>query len=262
VIDLDIRQYFDSIPHSHLRAFLDQRVTDGVIRRMIDKWLKAGAVENGLLHRTTEGSPQGGVISPCLSNIFLHYVLDEWFEKEVRPRLAGIAPLSATPTMRCWRSAILLTPSVSGPCWASVLPGLGLRFIPTRHASSTSARGGQIQPAIRKRMEPRSTSLASPMFGGGHGEDATWFGKSRPKAALLARWLRRTTGAGRTGIGRSAISIAICPPCCGATMPTMALVATFDDCDGTPDRSCVGGKSSCLGEIAKAWSDGPASTKS
>ena len=80
---------FDSIPHFHLRAFLDKRVTDGVIRRMIDKWLKAGAVENGLLLRTNEGSPQGGVISPCLSNIFLHYVLDEWFEMEVRPRLTG-----------------------------------------------------------------------------------------------------------------------------------------------------------------------------
>jgi RNA-directed DNA polymerase len=89
VVDLDIRKYFDSIPHSHLRAFLDQRVTDGVIRRMIDKWLKAGAVEDGLLRRTTEGSPQGGVISPCLSNVFLHHVLDEWFEIEVRPRLAG-----------------------------------------------------------------------------------------------------------------------------------------------------------------------------
>src|SRR5262249_46044385 len=78
-----------SMSHSHLRAFLDQRVTDGVIRRMIDKWLKAGAVEGGLLRHTTEGSPQGGVISPCLSNIFLHHVLDEWFESEVRPRLRG-----------------------------------------------------------------------------------------------------------------------------------------------------------------------------
>jgi hypothetical protein len=56
---------------------------------MIDKWLKAGTVEDGVLRRTTEGSPQGGVISPCLSNIFLHHVLDEWFESEVRPRLRG-----------------------------------------------------------------------------------------------------------------------------------------------------------------------------
>jgi RNA-directed DNA polymerase len=89
VIDIDIKKYFDSIPHSHLRDFLDRRVTDGVIRRMIDKWLKAGILEDGLLRHATEGSPQGGVISPCLSNIFLHHVLDEWFEHEVRPRLAG-----------------------------------------------------------------------------------------------------------------------------------------------------------------------------
>jgi RNA-directed DNA polymerase len=89
VIDIDIKKYFDSIPHSHLRDFLDRRVTDGVIRRMIDKWLKAGILEDGLLRHATEGSPQGGVISPLLSNVFLHHVLDEWFEGEVRPRLKG-----------------------------------------------------------------------------------------------------------------------------------------------------------------------------
>ena len=94
VIDLDIENYFGSISHSHLRAFLDRRVTDGVIRRTIDKWLKAGVLEDGLLRHATEGSPQGGVISPCLSNIFLHHVLDEWFENEVQPRLKGEVPLS------------------------------------------------------------------------------------------------------------------------------------------------------------------------
>src|SRR6476646_9149895 len=94
VLDIDIVKYFDSIPHSHLRAFLDRRVTDGVIRRMIDKWLKAGVLEDGLLRHATEGSPQGGVISPCLSNIFLHHVLDEWFENEVRPRLMGKSTLA------------------------------------------------------------------------------------------------------------------------------------------------------------------------
>src|SRR6516162_5538699 len=89
VLDIDIVKYFDSISHSNLRSFLDQRVTDGVVRRMIDKWLKAGVLEDGTTSRTTEGTPQGGVISPLLANIYLHYVLDEWFETMARPRLKG-----------------------------------------------------------------------------------------------------------------------------------------------------------------------------
>jgi RNA-directed DNA polymerase len=89
VIEVDIRKYFDSIPHSELRTILDQRVTDGVIRRMIGKWLNAGVLEDGSLRLATEGTPQGGVISPLLANIFLHHVLDQWFGTEVRPRMAG-----------------------------------------------------------------------------------------------------------------------------------------------------------------------------
>lgn len=89
VVDVDISKYFDTIDHAHLRRFLDQRVTDGIVRRMIDKWLKAGVLEKGILRRTTGGTPQGGVISPLLANIYLHYVLDEWFEYVARPRLKG-----------------------------------------------------------------------------------------------------------------------------------------------------------------------------
>jgi len=89
VLDVDISKYYDTIQHDHLRAFLDRRVTDGVIRRMIDKWLKAGVLECGLLHHATEGTPQGGVVSPVLANIYLHHVLDQWFEQDVRPRLKG-----------------------------------------------------------------------------------------------------------------------------------------------------------------------------
>ena len=89
VLDVDIRKYFDTIDHGCLRSLLDRRVTDGVVRRMIDKWLKAGVLDNGSLSRSTEGTPQGGVISPLLANIYLHYVLDEWFETVARPRLKG-----------------------------------------------------------------------------------------------------------------------------------------------------------------------------
>ena len=89
VVDIDVSKFYDTIDHGHLRRFLDQRVRDGVVRRMIDKWLKAGVLEDGVLSRAAGGTPQGGVISPLLSNIYLHYVLDEWFETEVRPRVRG-----------------------------------------------------------------------------------------------------------------------------------------------------------------------------
>lgn len=93
VLEVDIKGFFDALDHRHLRAFLDQRVRDGVLRRMIDKWLKAGVMENGQLTRPETGSPQGGVISPLLANIYLHEVLDMWFESTVKPLLKGSASL-------------------------------------------------------------------------------------------------------------------------------------------------------------------------
>lgn len=89
VLDLDIRDFFGTIDHAHLKSFLDQRVTDGVIRRVVHKWLKAGVMENGRYWRPDAGTPQGGVISPLLANVYLHEVLDKWFEQEVRRRLPG-----------------------------------------------------------------------------------------------------------------------------------------------------------------------------
>src|SRR3954447_3168899 len=91
IVDVDLRKFFDTIDKGHLREFLKRRVRDGVILRLIGKWLNAGVLEEGVLTTPDEGTPQGGVISPLLANIFLHYVLDEWFETEVRPRLKGEA---------------------------------------------------------------------------------------------------------------------------------------------------------------------------
>jgi RNA-directed DNA polymerase len=89
IVDVDIRKFFDTIDHGHLRDFLKRRVRDGVLLRLIGKWLNAGVLEDGCVTHPDEGSPQGGVVSPMLSNIFLHSVLDEWFEREVQPRLKG-----------------------------------------------------------------------------------------------------------------------------------------------------------------------------
>lgn len=91
VYEVDIQSFFDELDHGHLRSFLDRRVRDGVLRRTIDKWLKAGVMEEGRLSHPESGTPQGGVISPLLANVYLHEVLDTWFEREVQPRLRGRA---------------------------------------------------------------------------------------------------------------------------------------------------------------------------
>ena len=91
IIDLDIQSFFDDVDWSHLRSFLDRRVRDGVIRRAIGKWLNAGVMESGQVIHPDRGTPQGGVVSPVLSNLYLHEVLDLWFEHEVKPRLLGRA---------------------------------------------------------------------------------------------------------------------------------------------------------------------------
>jgi group II intron reverse transcriptase/maturase len=89
VLELDITAFFDSLDHSRLRRILDQRVRDGVLRRTIDKWLAAGVLEDEELSHPDAGTPQGGVVSPMLANIYLHDALDTWFEKHVKPRLQG-----------------------------------------------------------------------------------------------------------------------------------------------------------------------------
>lgn len=93
VIDADMQNYFGSIVHKHLRDFIAQRINDGVIKRMIGKWLKAGIMENGQVAYPEEGTPQGGNISPLLSNVYLHYVLDEWFTSQIQPLLKGRSTL-------------------------------------------------------------------------------------------------------------------------------------------------------------------------
>src|SRR5271166_6679165 len=91
IVEVDIRKFFDTLDHAHLRDLLRRRVRDGVLLRLIDKWLKAGVLEEGRVTVPATGTPQGGVISPLLANVYLHYVLDLWFEQEVKPRLQGRA---------------------------------------------------------------------------------------------------------------------------------------------------------------------------
>ena len=89
VLEADISGYFDSIVRDQLMEMVEKRVTDGSILRLIRKWINVGVVDDGRLLLTDKGTGQGQVISPLLSNIYLHYVLDEWFESVVKPCLKG-----------------------------------------------------------------------------------------------------------------------------------------------------------------------------
>jgi len=89
VLEVDIRKYFDSVNRSKLLAMVSARMGDGVVLRVLSKWLHAGVMEEGQLHYEEAGTPQGGVVSPILSNIYLHEVFDQWFAEVVQERMRG-----------------------------------------------------------------------------------------------------------------------------------------------------------------------------
>src|SRR5712692_4921821 len=94
VVEVDLASYFDSVNWAWLRTFVRHRVNDGGLIRLLNKWLKAGVLEDGVVTYTIDGVPQGGPASPVLSNIYLHYVLDLWFERRFRKTCQGYAELT------------------------------------------------------------------------------------------------------------------------------------------------------------------------
>ena len=91
VLEIDIASYFDSIVREHLMVMIEKRISDASILRLIRKWISVGVIDEGRLLVSNTGMGQGQIISPLLANVYLHAVLDEWFEKEVKPRLKGKA---------------------------------------------------------------------------------------------------------------------------------------------------------------------------
>lgn len=89
VVDVDIKGFFDTMEHEWIKRFVKHRINDRTIKRLIGKWLNAGVLEEGKIKREENGSPQGGVISPVLSNIYLHYVLDLWAHHKVGKQMRG-----------------------------------------------------------------------------------------------------------------------------------------------------------------------------
>jgi group II intron reverse transcriptase/maturase len=93
IVDMDISKFFDTVNHKYLIEFLKQRIVDFSLLQLISRFLKSGIMEEGIYFETDQGTPQGGVLSPVLANVYLHYVLDSWFETEVKPQLNGYAHL-------------------------------------------------------------------------------------------------------------------------------------------------------------------------
>ncbi|MCP4378017.1 MAG: hypothetical protein GY794_17815 [bacterium] len=89
ILDVDIQKFFDTVDRSIFFDLLHRRVHDGGLDRLLGKWFNVGILDDGQLSYSEQGTPQGGVVSPAISHVYLHYVLDDWCVKEVQPRLKG-----------------------------------------------------------------------------------------------------------------------------------------------------------------------------
>ena len=187
VIELDIKSFFDTVSHVHLRAILDQRVRDGLLRRMINRWLKAGVLEGGTVHYPSDGTPQGGVVSPLLANIYLHEVLDRWFQEQVRPRMHGRAEL-----VRYADDAVMVFASEADARRVlSVLPKRFGKYGLTLHPEKT--RLVEFRPP-RSRPSggtPRSFDFLGFCHFWGKSQKGRWVVKRKTASSRFTRALRR-----------------------------------------------------------------------
>ena len=200
-----VAESFDNLDHGHLRKFLQLRVRDGVLLRLIDKWLKAGVMEDGCVSYPEAGSPQGGVISPLLSNVFLHYVLDLWFEQEVRPRLQRPACLVRYADdfvigfcdHRDAKRVMEVLPKRFGKYGLTIHP-TKTKLVPFRPPSlATEGQGDS------SRSPGRSTYWGSPTTGDDHCAVTGSSSKRRQATASAERCGASTAGVGTIGTGRS-----------------------------------------------------------
>ena len=133
VLDWDIRSFFDKGEHEGVVPFVEHRIADKRVVRLIQKWLKAGVMEEGRWFETKEGTPQGSVISPILANLYLHYALDVWAQGGRRRR--GVTGSSfATPTTRYWDSSSARTRNDSGSSGGNGCGNWGWHYTRTKHA--------------------------------------------------------------------------------------------------------------------------------
>lgn len=192
VLEADFEAFFDSVDHAKLREILGQRVRDGVIGRLIGKWLNAGVMEEGHVYYPGKGTPQGGVISPLLANIYLHEVIDRWFEHEVKPRLKGPAYL-----VRYADDLVMLFGREDDARRvAAVLPKrvgkYGLRLHPEKTRLIPFERPGRVaRPTRRAGDRPGTFDFLGFTHYWGQSQRGKWVVQQKTSAKSLRRVLRR-----------------------------------------------------------------------
>jgi len=191
VLEADIEKFFDSVDHAQLREVLSQRVSDGVLTRLVGKWLKAGVMEEGRVRYPETGTPQGGVISPILANVYLHEVLDVWWERDVKPRLRG-----RTALVRYADDFVMVFETEEDARRvAEVLPKrfakYGLRLHPEKTRLVRFTRPTPEPPEGGQGQGPRSFDLLGFKHFWGKSRKGNWVVKRKTAKDRFARTLRR-----------------------------------------------------------------------
>jgi len=188
IVEVDIRKFFDTVDHAHLRIILRQRIRDRVLLRLIGKWLNAGVLEGLVLSHPDEGTPQGGVISPLLANIYLHEVLDEWFVRDVQPALIGRAALVRFAD----DFAVLFEHRRDAERFLAILPKRFGRYGLTLHPEKTRLVPFRRPDRVRKGdVGPRTFDLLGFTHHWGLSRNGKWIVKQRTAKDRFSRTLRR-----------------------------------------------------------------------
>jgi RNA-directed DNA polymerase len=192
VLEADIEAFFDSVDKSRLQEILQRRVRDGVLLRLIGKWLNAGVMEEGRVYRPEAGTPQRGVISPLLANIYLHEVLDEWFAHQVQPRLRGRAHL----VRYCDDFVIVFEQEEDARRVLDVLPKrfgkYGLRLHPEKTRLVRFERPSRKPPGGVETQRPGSFDLLGFTHYWRRSREGNWVVYRKTASSRLSRALRAT----------------------------------------------------------------------
>ncbi|MBU0638155.1 MAG: group II intron reverse transcriptase/maturase [Planctomycetes bacterium] len=205
VVEADIRGFFDTVNHEWLMKFLEHRIGDPRLLRVIRRMLKAGIMEDGLTQTTTQGTPQGSILSPLLSNVYLHYVLDLWFAKRVQPQCRGGAWLFrfADDFVACFQHSDEATQFVTDLTTRLEQFGLALALDKTRCIAFGRFARDKARRSGRKPAE--FTFLGFTHYCGktGHGyfkvKRRTGRKKFRLSLARFTEWARKSRGLLSTG---------------------------------------------------------------